>query len=106
MRKLKTKIIWRLEALIYDIVSLFFSLLPFSFVSGLGAIIFKVIEKMPLYYNPLNRYGDYYKIMNMDTCEYHIVSSSRFYGNSEKMKSIKRNDTINKLLNDDNIQDI
>ena len=61
---------------------------------------------MPLYYNPLNRYGDYYKIMNMDTCEYHIVSSSRFYGNSEKMKSIKRNDTINKLLNDDNIQDI
>ncbi|MDA9931835.1 lysophospholipid acyltransferase family protein [bacterium] len=44
--KLKTQIIWRLEALIYDIVSLFFSLLPFSFVSGLGAIIFKVIGPM------------------------------------------------------------
>ena len=46
MMKLKTQIIWRLEALIYDIVSLFFSLLPFSFVSGLGAIIFKVIGPM------------------------------------------------------------
>ena len=44
--KLKTKIIWRLEALIYDVVSLFFSLLPFSFVSGLGAIIFKIIGPM------------------------------------------------------------
>ena len=43
---LKIKIIWRLEAIIYDIISLFFRILPFNIVSSLGAVLFKLIGPM------------------------------------------------------------
>ena len=43
---LKAKIIWRLEAIIYDIISLFFRILPFNIVSSLGAVLFKLIGPM------------------------------------------------------------
>ena len=43
---LKAKIIWRLEAIVYDIISLFFRILPFNIVSSLGAVLFKLIGPM------------------------------------------------------------